>query len=369
MDLSTLLSIAAIAVSVITLLLTQFQGPDILLINTPEFEVVEYTMDNRTRTLIRQLYPPSSIDLESASAAFVFANHGGKSGTILGVNFAFSPESEFGKFFDRFSYSLSSPTEQSSVPGASMPTTIEAGGNKAFVASTSIYLVDWKRKALANVLEPGAKIPELIESAALSSRKNFESFCDFLSKSNILGTISCTMRYTKGRFKTRVVTEPINNVQVDNKTDTGDFMREFLQVWDNLQPTNTQLFNEMKADIENITRELNRAILELNVEVTVQNLGQRLNFSAWQQLCMDSGLNSEKIRWFIIRSESGLEQELKELYNSMDAYNSLLDDVAARGELKTAKNFITINEERMKLRTNAQEVVNRLSETYQRLIP
>jgi transcription elongation factor Elf1 len=364
MSLPILLSFAAIAVSVITLLLTQFQGPDISLVSTPKFEVARN--DEGTKTLLKQFLPPPLLDLEATP--FIFANHGGKSGTVVNVDLVFTPQKEFQEFLLTSHCSLSLSTEQLGIPGAGMPTTIMAGDNKVFIASASLYLVDWKRKNLSEILDPETKIQNLIEQAESRSRIIFESFCDFIRNANTLGTISCSMCYTKGRFRTRVKTKLLRNISVDNKPDISNKLREFLRVWDNLQPTSTQLFNEMKADIENITRELNRVILELKVEVTAQNLSQRLNFSFWQQLSMESRPYNEKISWFIIRCESGLEQELKELYNGIDAYNSLLDDVNARGDFKSEKDLLKVNEERMKLRTSAQEVVNKLSEIYHKLI-
>jgi hypothetical protein len=190
LDLSTILSIIAILVSVvvsgITLLLTQFQGPDISLISSPQFELDYGKMNLSFKELTKQGYLPIWFELKSTS--FVFANHGGKSGTILAVDFEFSPTNEFRSFFDRFSSSLSLSTEQAGVSTANIPTTIKAGDNEAFVVSSSIYLVEWKKMALAEVLDPTTNVEDLIERAFQRSRKNFENFCDLISKSKTLGT-------------------------------------------------------------------------------------------------------------------------------------------------------------------------------------
>ena len=157
------------------------------------------------------------------------------------------------------------------------------------------------------------------------------------------------MCYTKGHIRTKVVTETIiKNAPLSNQNGTAQYpLREFLQMWENLAPTKLLLLNEMKQDLENIKRELEHNLLTLNVEVTGQNLGNsRLNTDVWRQLYNENRPYDEKIRWFLIRSESNLEQELKELYNSIDHYDSLIDDVVARGDFRTPKNFTIANEER-----------------------
>ena len=54
-------------------------------------------------------------------------------------------------------------TEQGGVSTANIPTTIKAGDNEAFVLSSYIYLVEWKKMALAEVLEPAKNVEDLIE--------------------------------------------------------------------------------------------------------------------------------------------------------------------------------------------------------------
>ncbi len=375
LDLSIILSIIAIVVSVVvsgvTLLLTQFQGPDISLISSSEFEVDDRRTDERFKGLLKQGDISPLLDLKPTS--FVFANHGGKSGTILRVDFVFTPTEEFAKFFFGFYPDLSVSTAQEGLASPGMPATIVQGDNKVFIASARIHLVDWKKMALAEVLDSTQKIEDLIESAVRKSRKNFESFSDLMSKSKTLGTVNCTISFTKGRFRTKVVTERLveKNTPLTNDVDTAYFsFNEILQKWENMKPTRTQMLNEAKGDLESITKELKDNLLKLNMEVRGQNLaGSRLSADAWRQLCNESRQYDEKIRWFLIRSESGLEQELTELYSRIDRYNSLIEDVLARGEFRTPKNFTIANEERIKLKSDAQEVGSRLSELYQRRIP
>lgn len=70
--LSLILSIVAIAISIITLWLTSIRGPDISLLNEPTFQVSDETLNEQQI----QEYTPRWMSLEQTP--FVFANHGGK---------------------------------------------------------------------------------------------------------------------------------------------------------------------------------------------------------------------------------------------------------------------------------------------------
>jgi hypothetical protein len=364
MDLSIILSIVAIVVSVITLLLTEFQGPAISLISSPEFEVNDDSIGERMKYFLSQGYIPTWLDLKPSS--FVFANHGGKSGTILAVVFEFSPTNEFKSFFARFSSNVGFSTEQV------IPSTIKQGDNKTLAISSTVQTIDWKRTALADALDPALKVDDIITKALQTSKANFERFCDFLSGSKKLGTINCTISFTKGRFRTKVMTEPLlKSRPLSNGCNQALIsLREFLQKWENSEPTRTMLLNETKQNLQGITRELGDNLNSLNKQVQEQNINEsKLRVDAWKQLCnlIDPGL--EKIHWFLIRSDIGLEEKLAELYSEINSYNGLIDDTLARGELRTAKHLKIVNEERSKLNPKVQTVLGRLSELYMHYVP
>jgi hypothetical protein len=177
------------------------------------------------------------------------------------------------------------------------------------------------------------------------------------------------MCYTKGRFNTNVTAKSLSQVTVENTPEVASEFTKLLAGWDRLVPTATLILNEMKADIERLSGELKSDLLILSVEITKQNLSQRLNSNVLQQIRSDNRPYAEKIRWFVIRCEKGLEQELIDIYQNIDAYNNLLDDVNARGDFKTEKDLTKINDARIELKANMQTIVDQLSATYRKLIP
>jgi hypothetical protein len=367
MELSIVLSIIAIIVSVvmssITLLLTEFQGPDISLVNAPKFEVNDGSTEEALMRLIKQGYIPTW--LESAPTPFVFANHGGKSGTILSINCEFTPTEELKPFFRKFNSNFVSLGEQAY-------TTIEKSGNKTLTLSSSFQLIDWKKKALAEVLDPSLTVDELISGALQRSKDYFKSYCDFMQKSPTLGKMNCAISFTKGRFRTRVVEESLvsNKPLHNNCEQTILNLREFLRTWEDRQPRRSDLLNEMKQDLQGISRELKDDLINLNKEVSEQNINtSKLRTDLWQRLCDVSDPVENSIRWFLIKSESGFEQEMKRLYSDISRYNDLIDDALARSEFRTSKLLLALNEERSKLGSKTQIVVDKLSQLFMHYVP
>jgi hypothetical protein len=95
-----------------------------------------------------------------------------------------------------------------------------------------------------------------------------------LSKSKKLGTIDCAISFTKGRFRTKVVTEHLlRNMPLYNRCNHALVsLAEFLQNWENREPTRTQLLNEIKQDLHSVTRELKDNLVSLNREVQEQHI-------------------------------------------------------------------------------------------------
>jgi len=182
MDLPLILSIVAIFVSVVTLWLTEIRGPDISLLNDPKFEMNYENL----KELLKQDYTPRYFGLKSTP--LVFANHGGKAGTILKLDFVFVPHDSFEGFVDRFDAGI--VTYEGDL---NPPVTIAEGDNEYFKVSPDLRTIDWKESSLAEVLDPSLKIDDMIAKAWDRSKEKFKSFCDFLNESQELGKVSCSL--------------------------------------------------------------------------------------------------------------------------------------------------------------------------------
>jgi hypothetical protein len=242
MDISIVLSIVAIFVSVIlsgiTLLLTEFRGPNILLLNKKtKFQLINerYSRDRP------QEYTPVWLDLKVDS--LVFTNSGGRAGTILRTNIVFTPETPLQNFFERFSFRLE----------PDLPYTLEEGDNQHFKVSSEIRTIDWKRAALVAILDPSLKINDMIAMALKNSKEEFRNFCHLLSKSNELGRVSCIAELTKGRFRTRIAeVKQFENLEVKNNQEVVSLLMDCLLEWENLKPTAAELLNKMERDLDGI---------------------------------------------------------------------------------------------------------------------
>lgn len=365
MDLSIILSIIAIVISVfmstITLLLTEFRGPNISLLNVPDFEVND---ESFAKTPLQD-YTPRRFHLKSIP--FVFANHGGKSGTVLDLEFRFVPHNSFKMFFDMF-YANITIYEG----GLSPPVTIEKGDNEYLMISPEICTIDWKETSLAEVLDLSLKVDDIVAKALEKSKEKFESFCDFLDKSQELGEVSCTVTLTKGRFRTKVAEEKLfKTITIANHYDEAlSSLRKCLHRWENLKPTKAELLNKMRRDLEGLIRESkgNLEILERAVGEQSISGASKLRVDNWNQLQRIRTLHDRKIRWFLIKCEEGLEKDLTKLYRKILKYNSSVDELMFLGELRTQKQFTSINAEREELRPDAEKMCKRLSELYRRSI-
>ncbi len=315
--------------------------------------------------------------LESKSASLVFANHGKKSGTMLSFNFRFLPADGFKPFFRTSETTLSAAPEQSEASALRMPITIEPGANNVFYAFPNILTIDWKRVTLATVLEPSLSVDEVIERAINKSKKKFESFGSFLKNAKVLGTISCDITYTKGRFSTKVVTRNLFSAAVTSQPELASpFFGEILQKWEDINPNRNNLLNEIAYPLENLLKENGENIHILRDEITEQNLNMSnpngLRIDSWKQLCMRLDSYIEATHWFLIRSDEGLEPELKVLYQEIDRYRQLIEDLRIRKDFSTETtiktSLIMINQKRMGLLNMAQTIESRLLQLHARVI-
>ena len=368
MDLSLILSIVAILVSVsmsiITLLLTEFRGPNISLLSDPEFEVSD---ESFAKTPIRE-YIPRWFHLEPIS--FVFANHGGKSGTIVDLKLDFIPHSSFKCFFDLF-YAGMITYEGDLSP----PATIEEGDNQYLKASPYIRTIDWKETTLAEVLDPSLGVDDIITKALERSKEKFRGFCDFLEKSQELGKVSCIVTWTKGRFRTKVVKEKLReNIIVANHYDRSvSSLRDCMRQWEDLRPTRAELLNKLKRDFEQIVTELKANLSVLGNQLNEYDISHKaqackLRLDAWNQLQRIETLYERKIRWFLMEREEGLKEDLTKLCENIVKYNSSIDKLLILGELRTKKHFRNINTKRENLYSDVEKMWNRLSHLYRSFV-
>ena len=351
----------AIVISVVTLWLTELRGPDLSLLNDPKFEVSDENFDERQT----QEYTPRWLKLETVP--FLFANYGGKAGTILDLEFHFVPHDSFKSFFDEF-YARMVTYEGDLSP----PVTIIEGDNEYLKVSPDIRTIDWKETALAEVLDVNLKIDDIVEKAWDRSKEKFQSFCDFLDESKEFGKVSCTVTLTKGRFRTRVTNEKIlENYSIENRYDkVVSSLRGCLHKWEDLSPTKAELLNKVKRDLEEIIRELkeNLKILKRTVDEDSLSGASKVRVNDWNQLQRVRALHERKIRWFLINHEDGLKEDLTKLYGNLAKYNRSIDELMSYGDFRTPKHFRDINAKRKDLRSDVEKMSDRLSRLYRRLI-
>lgn len=367
MELSTIIAFIGILVanviSVVTLWLTHLRGPDITLLKTPEFKVNGKHLHQNIETWLKQGYIIKRFELEPAT--FVFANHGGKAGTITKVKSHFVPHKSFEGFYEGFYYNFSvgEPKYTVRMP----PLTIKEGDNQYVDFSLTIDTIDWKEKTLAEVLDPKLKFDDIITTALEKSKERFEAFCDFLNKSQELGKLSCTITLTKGRFGTKIKTEKLlENESITINSDKAiSSLRKYLHRWESLGSTRVDLLNKMKGYLEGLIRELRGDFIVCSDKVSEKNIGSsKLKVDAWKQLNAIRYSDDRKIRWFSIRSKEGLEEELTKLYEKIAMYNDGIREAMYLGDLRREEDFQKINVERNKVHSEIEMVLKKLSQLY-----
>ena len=342
-DPAIIIAFVALIISISTLWLTELRGPDISLVNHPEFTIndtsIGYPYTEHTSS-------PKWFRLEPVS--FLFANYGGKDGTILDLKVDFAPNNLFKKFLN--SFVANSPQFQSQVEKSSLPITIKEGSNRYLQFSPEILTIDWKEDALAEVLDHKLKVEEIVERALEKSKENFRTFCDFLENHKELGKVKCIVTLTKGRFRTTIQNQllPQNFVVASECDKSLSSLRECLLKWEDIHATRIQMESMLVQDARDIMRELreNRSILATPITEQYISTAIKLKADTWQRLQNIKNTNEKKIRWFILKMEKGLEEELVQLYESIRKYNNSCDNLMSLGELRTSKNFESINIER-----------------------
>jgi len=361
MDLSLTLSMVAIVVSVsmtiITLLLTEFRGPNISLLKIPEFQVTDENFSKEhAQEYMPRWFRPKPVQ-------FVFANYGGKAGTILELNLDFTPHMSFGKFFDICQFGLEEP---------SLPVTIREGDNQSLLfTSPSIRTIDWKRNSLAEVLDSNLKIEDIVAKSLQKSKEQFERFCDFLEKTQEFGKVSCTIILTKGRFRTKVKGEKLfEDVPIEiHYNEAISSLKDCLHRWEILQPTKAQLLDEIERGVRGLIGELRQNLKVLKNPVDEQNTNSyKLRVDNWNNLHRFWDSDKEKIQWFLIESKKGLRKDLTKLYGKIIKCDNLIAELRSYGEVRTQEQFQTVNIEREKLRVEIERMQERLSNLHKRSV-
>jgi hypothetical protein len=364
LDLSPVLSLAislvAIFVSVITLWLSELRGPNITLLNSPEFKTSDEQFNITRRAHIQQ-YTPRWLDLNDV--IFVFANYGGKAGSIVDLKLDFVPNHSFIPFYKRFNGNTVFFEGKNSTP-----VTLEKGDNQHLSFSPNIDTIDWKEDALVRALGPNLTIDDIVTKALELSKENFQRFCDFLEHSKELGKVHCTITLTKGRFRTKVEDEIIlEGATVSNRYDEAiSLLRNSLSKWEHLGDTKVELRDKLVRDVKDLKREVEENLSVLGNLLTEGDVSQRqtalkLKVDAWNRLQNVRRDEAGKIRWFLIKSDKGLEEELVNLYNIIMKYNSLYDELMSLGDLRTTESFDQINTEREKLSLDMKNIRDRIS--------
>ena len=361
MDLSLILSMVAIVVSfatsIIILLLTEFHGPNISLLNVPKFEITDKTFNERyNQEFTPRWFNPNNVPL-------VFANYGGKAGTIVSLKLDFVPHKVFESFLESGYSRFEEP---------SLPVIIREGDNQDLpLTSLDIRTIDWKKKALAEVLDPSLKINDLIIKSLQRSKEEFERFCDFLEKSQELGKVSCTIVLTKGRFRTKVKSETVfQDVPIEiNYVKATSSLRDCLRRWENLKPTKAELLNDIERGLKELTKELLENLATLEAPVSEENINSyQLRVDRWNNFHRFWDSDEEKIRWFLIESEKGLRKDLIKLYQKIIECNNQIAELRSHGEGRTQEHFKPINIKLKELRLEIQTMRKRLSALHKRSI-
>lgn len=334
-----LISLSALLLS----LYRELKGPDISLLNEkPSFRLTDkdFSWD--------ETYIPNWFSLNEIS--LVFANYGGKGGTILNAKLQFSPREELKDFFVSFDADISG-----------LPLTIKDGETCVLKFKPSIHTIDWKKSALMEILQRNHSLPDSIDKSILEGREKFERFCSLLAGFEELGEISGTASVTMGRLWTKVKDKRFfSKIKLKNDYDkTIDSLRKRLQNWDQLEPTRTQILNSLLRVPRNLRSELKANSEILGSEITEESIGEsKLREDSWRNLARER--YHDETEWFVISRETNLKENLEQLYTQISKYNSRIDELLRLGERRTEKDFERPNKKRTELHREIGNVIQRI---------
>jgi hypothetical protein len=347
---SIIIPIISLVTSVVTLLLTQFNGPDITLLNQPTFQISDKQFAQSNPD-----YTP--IHFRSDPVTMIFSNYGGKAGTILDLQLEFHPDKALAEFVDkRYQRHQQQLIDE--------PLILPDGENEPIEFNTSLRMIDWKKAALVDVLNPTMRISQILEQASEVGQSKYLQFCDVLEKANSLGTVACQVTLTKGRFRTRVVQEHLfENVEVENRLETlVPALRKFVNKWDSLYYTDSQLTHDLRRGVGDVVRENQTNLPILKKLVTEETLNNsQLRTDAWKNLTNPNlSVNDRILRWFLIDSEPKLREQVSTLYHDIEEYNSQINIMLTLGEFRQDSHYENINARRTELIRQIKSVSERL---------
>ena len=342
---SIVLSVSALLVSLVTFLYREFTGPDISLLNRPEFRLTDRSFG------VSDEYIPQWFKV--ADVSLVFANYGRKGGTIIDVKFVFTPDETFKEFLQDFSCWPSSPDLQ-------LPLTIKDGENVTIKFSPTIQSIDWKKSVLLKSLQDSQNTEQAVDKAIDVGKDKFERFHSFLLENKELGEVCCIVSLTVGRFRTKVEEKKFFDrvrVTVEYK-ETIDLLRKRLQNWGNLRPTKGGIINELLSIPKDLIAELDTDHSVLGNVIYEKNFSElRLRTEKWEYL---SRARYDEIQWFLIDREKNLRDDLEKLYERMLDYNNRIQQLSYSGESHTKTDFENLNKKRIELHKSVGEVLETL---------
>jgi hypothetical protein len=345
LDFSFLISILISVIALSLSLYREFKGPDISLLNKePTFKLTDKEFGTSEE------YVPEWFYLRETS--LVFANYGGKGGTIVDVQIDFTPTRAFEEFFQDFG-----------LDSTVSPITLKEGENHTVTFNRPfLKTINWKKFSLPKTLERNQNIGKALDEAIADGKDKFERFLNLLIEKEELGKFSCTASLTKGRLWTKVGEKKLfENVRVIHEyQETFAKLRKRLQDWDQLSPTKSQLIMEFLNPIRNLVSELdtNRRILMHGVYEG--NIAQSaLRTDTWNNLCKMK--SHDEIRLFLIDQEKDLKKNLEELYRQISNYNTKIQALLYLGENRTEEDFEALNNQRANLYNESNKMFKQVN--------
>jgi hypothetical protein len=234
----------------------------------------------------------------------------------------------------------------------------------------SVPTIDWKQESLADVLDPDRDLGYLVNAAVDRSRERFTQFCELMETTKELGTVSCRLHVTKGRFlpsegtTTLFEGKPIRN---EFGMPEGDNLRRRLRAclpeWEDLDPTNAQLFRNLTQPFHELILEVEENLKRLAPPVDRQNITQaRLDVKAWKGRDNPNWKPYEQaIKRFRIERVGHLDDDLDPLYHELVGYNGMIDKFLSYGMFRTDDHFNQLNTARQSLLSKLESMHQRLS--------
>lgn len=177
--LTVIAAFAAFVVSAFTLYFTSLKGPDIVLLEKPQFI---------QQTIQRDSFDRSIPDTFNFEANLVFLNNGTASG-VLRVDASFEPTKELIPFFKKATFMFGTEPYHYTSGNSMPPVATKEKGSIVVYNKLTVELYDWKRH-FTHESVPKEKICEVLCQADSENKKRFSDFCAVLKNGMHIGTVS-----------------------------------------------------------------------------------------------------------------------------------------------------------------------------------